>query len=384
MRIAILTQPLRYNFGGILQNYALQTVLKRMGHEVVTLDPHRYNFTLWQHIILILRHAFTRYIRGRRDVPILAEWINDREHDKKTRLLGTNTFKFVDKHIKRKEYWDLTKDVKEGDYNVFVVGSDQTWRWEYNRGMTKLTNMFLDFTKGWKVMRIAYAASFGTNEWEGDAEITKICKNSIKNFDLVTVRESSGIDICKSVFNIEAHHVLDPTLLLTKEDYMKLVERKGRLDTKEGDLYLYLLDENERNLILANTISKEMGLTPYTYTSRACDFHGVHSIEERIQPPIELWLKGFDQAKIVLTDSFHACVFSIIFRKQFYLYVNKDRGMERYTSLFNILGINNRIVYSLEDVKNLKPIDYNKVYKRLKYCQDESYTLLGDALNYKN
>ena len=134
---------------------------------------------------------------------------------------------------------------------------------------------------------------------------------------------------------------------------------------------------------LANTISKEMGLTPYTYTSRACDFHGVHTIEERTQPPIELWLKGFDQAKIVLTDSFHACVFSII-RKQFYLYANKDRGMERYTSLFNILGINNRIVYSLEDVKNLKPIDYNTVYKRLKNCQDESYTLLGDALNYKN
>ena len=384
MRIAILTQPLRYNFGGILQNYALQTVLRRMGHDVVTLDPHRYNFTLWQHIILILRHAFTRYIRGRHDVPILAEWINDREHDKKTRLLGTNTFKFVDKHIKRKEYWDLTKDVKEGDYNVFVVGSDQTWRWEYNRGMTKLTNMFLDFTKGWKVKRIAYAASFGTNEWEGDAEITKTCRDAIKNFDLVTVRESSGTDICKHVFNVEAHHVLDPTFLLTKEDYMELVERKRNLDIKEGDLYLYFLDENENNKELANKMSSEMNLIPYTYTSRACDFHGVHTIEERTQPPIELWLKGFDQAKIVLTDSFHACVFSIIFRKQFYLYVNKDRGMERYTSLFNILGINNRIVYSLEDVKNLKPIDYNTVYKRLKYCQDESYTLLGDALNYKN
>ena len=264
------------------------------------------------------------------------------------------------------------------------MGSDQTWRWEYNRGMTKLTNMFLDFTKGWKVKRIAYAASFGTNEWEGDAEITKTCRDAIKNFDLVTVRESSGIDICKSVFNIEAHHVLDPTLLLTKEDYMELVERKRHLDIKEGDLYLYLLDENERNMNLAHNISEEMGLKPYTYTSRACDFHGVHTIEERTQPPIELWLKGFDQAKIVLTDSFHACVFSIIFRKQFYLYANKDRGMERYTSLFNILGINNRIVYSLEDVRNMKPIDYNTVYKRLKYCQDESYTLLGDALNYKN
>ena len=261
------------------------------------------------------------------------------------------------------------------------MGSDQTWRWEYNRGMTKLTNMFLDFTKGWKVKRIAYAASFGTNEWEGDAEITKTCRDAIKNFDLVTVRESSGIDICKSVFNIEAHHVLDPTLLLTKEDYMELVERKRHLDIKEGDLYLYLLDENERNMNLAHNISEEMGLKPYTYTSRACDFHGVHSLEDRIQPPVELWLKGFDQAKIILTDSFHACVFSIIFHKQFYLYANSDRGMARYTSLFNMLGINNRTVQCIEDVRNMSPIDYDIVHKTLKKNKEESMTLLKETLN---
>ena len=377
MRIAIPTQPLRYNFGGILQNYALQTVLRRMGHKVVTLDPHRYHYKWWQYPILILRHTITRYIRGYHEIPIFAEWFQDKE----IRLLGTNTFNFINRYIHRKEYLDISKDVKEQDYDAFIVGSDQTWRWEYNRGLTKLTNMFLDFTKGWKVMRIAYAASFGTNEWEGDAEITKLCSDAIKVFDLVSVRESSGIDICNNIFNVKAHHVLDPTLLLTKEDYMKLVERKGHLDTKEGDLYLYLLDENERNMNLANTISKEMGLTPYTYTSRACDFHGVHSLEDRIQPPVELWLKGFDQAKIILTDSFHACVFSIIFRKQFYLYTNKDRGMERYTSLFNMLGIDNRSVLSIEDVEKMPPIDYDAVSKRLKHLQEVSSSLLMDTLN---
>lgn len=379
MRIAILTQPLRYNFGGILQNYALQTVLRRMGHEVVTLDPARYHCKWWwQYPILILRHTITRYIRRRHEVPIFAELLQDRE----TKLLGTNTFQFIDEYIQRKEHRSLCKELKANDYDAYVVGSDQTWRCRYNRD--RIQDMFLSFTKGWKVKRIAYAASFGTNEWEGDAEITKICKNSIKNFDLVTVRESSGIDICKSVFNIEAHHVLDPTLLLTKEDYMKLVERKGRLDTKEGDLYLYLLDENEENKQLVKEISEAKGMTPYTYHSKVTDCLHPHTIKERIQPPVELWLKGFDQAKIILTDSFHACVFSIIFRKQFYLYANKDRGMERYTSLFNMLGIKGRSIQSIEDVRNMKPIDYNAVYKRLKYCQDELYTLLGDALNYKN
>lgn len=377
MRIAILTQPLRYNFGGILQNYALQTILRRMGHNVVTLDPHRYHYKWWQYPILILRHIITRYIRGYHEVPIFAEWFKDKE----IRLLGTNTFSFINQYIHRKEYWDLAKDIKEQDYEAFIVGSDQTWRWEYNHGMTKLTNMFLDFTKEWKVKRIAYAASFGTNEWEGDAKITKTCSDAIKNFDLVTVRESSGIDICKNVFNVEAHHVLDPTLLLAKEDYMKLVERGKKLDVKDGDLYLYLLDENEKNMDLANTISKEMGLTPYTYTSRACDFHGDHTLEERIQPPIELWLKGFEQAKLVLTDSFHACVFCIIFRKQFYLYENKDRGTERYTSLLKMLGIKSRFVRTMEDVKRLEPIDYDAVYKRLNNLKEESIHLLNKSLN---
>lgn len=375
MRIAILTQPLRYNFGGILQNYALQTILTRIGHDVVTLDPPRYHCKYWwQYLLLIFRHTFTRYIRGFHDVPIFAELLQDKE----TRLLGTNTFKFVDKYICRKEYWDISKAVKEQDYDAYIIGSDQTWRCRYNRD--RIQDMFLTFTKGWNVKRIAYASSFGKDTWEGNTETTKICREAIKAFDLVSVRESSGIDICKNVFNVDAFHVLDPTLLLKKEDYMNLVESKKDLNTKEGDLYLYLLDENEKNINLANIISKEMNLTPYTYTSRACDFHGAHTLEERIQPPIELWLKGFEQAKLVLTDSFHACVFSIIFRKQFYLYENKNRGTERYTSLFNMLGINNRSVHSVEDVKSMAPIDYGAVYKKLSTLQKDSITLLMSNL----
>lgn len=380
MRIAILTQPLRYNYGGILQNFALQTILRRMGHDVVTLDPQRYRFRWWQYPLLILRHTVTRYIRGYRTVPVLAEWLQDKE----IRLLGTNTFVFIDQYIRRKEYRIIAEDVKGQDNDAFVVGSDQTWRWEYNRGMTKLTNMFLDFTKGWNVKRIAYAASFGTDVWEGDAGITKICKEAIKFFDLVTVRESSGVDICRDVFNVEAHHVLDPTLLLAKEDYMTLVERKGHLDTKVGDLYLYLLDENEENKQLIKEIAETKGMTPYTYHSKVTDSLNPHTIEERIQPPVELWLKGFEQAKIILTDSFHACVFSIIFRKQFYLYGNSQRGLVRYTSLFDQLGINNRFVRTIDDVNNMEDVNYEVVYEHLKVLQDNSIRLFENALGGEN
>lgn len=375
MRIAILTQPLRYNFGGILQNYALQTVLRRMGHEVVTLDPPRYHCKWWwQYLIFIFRHIITRYIRKNRDVTVLTEWL----HDKETKTLGTNTFKFIDYYIQRKEYRNLRQEIKGSDYDAYIVGSDQTWRYRYNR--CRILDMFLDFTKGWKVKRIAYAASFGTNEWEGNEETTKTCREDIKNFDLITVRESSGIDICKSVFSVEAHHVLDPTLLLNKEDYMKLEKRTKNLDTKDGELYLYILDENEENKKLANDIASSKGMKSFTYHSNLTDCQHQHTLEEHMQSPVELWLSGFDQAKVVLTDSFHACVFSIIFRKQFYLYGNTDRGMARYSSLFNMLGINNRIVKTIKDIKNIQDIDYDIVYDKLRSLQQKSTDLLKISL----
>ena len=375
MRIAILTQPLRYNFGGILQNYALQTVLRRMGHEVVTLDPARYICKWWwQYLIFIFRHIITRYIRRNRDVTVLSEWL----HDKEMKTLGTNTFKFIDNYIQRNEYRNLRQEIKGSDYDAYIVGSDQTWRYRYNRW--RLLDMFLDFTKGWNVKRIAYAASFGTDEWEGDAETTNICREAIKDFNLVTVRESSGINICKDVFNVDAQHVLDPTLLLNKEDYMHLVNRMKHLDTKDGELYLYILDENEENKKLANDIASSKGMKSFTYHSNLTNWQQLHTSEEQMQSPVELWISGFDQAKVVLTDSFHACVFSIIFRKQFYLYGNTYRGMARYNSLFNMLGINNRMVKTIEDIKNIQDINYNIVYDKLRSLQQKSTDLLNSSL----
>lgn len=375
MRIAILTQPLRYNFGGILQNYALQTVLRRMGHDVITLDPKRYKCKwFWQYPILIIRHIIARYVKGYQKVPLLADYLKDKE----TKQLGINTFRFIDTYIQRKEYYDSRHDIRKNDFDAFVVGSDQTWRYQYN--YSRIFDMFLCFTKGWNVRRIAYAASFGIDEWEGDSEITKTCSDAIKHFDLVTVREYSGIDICRNVFNIDAQHVLDPTLLLCKDDYISLINERTDLRKKDGELYLYILDENEENKRLASDLVKLTGMQPFTYHSKVTDWKTPHTIEERIQLPVELWLSGFDQAEIVFTDSFHACVFSIIFRKQFYLYANNERGMERYTSLFRMLGINNRAVRCMEDVKNMLPIDYDILHKKLKELQEESIFYFNDIL----
>lgn len=373
MRIAILTQPLRYNYGGILQNFALQTVLKRMGHDVVTLDPPRYHCKWWwQYVILILRHAITRYVRGHRNVPIFSEWLQDKE----TKTLGTNTFKFVDLYIQRKEYKRISKEIKKNDYDAFIVGSDQTWRYRYNSG--RILDMFLAFSKGWNVKRIAYAASFGTDEWECDEETTNICKNALSDFDIVTVREDFGIDICKRVFNVEAHHVLDPTMLLSKGDYIKLVE-EAKVHKSSGNMFCYILDTSEKKESFLQRIASEKKLKPFYMNAIAENIFVSKS--EYIQPPVECWIRGFMDAELVVTDSFHACVFSIIFGKPFVAIGNKERGLVRFQSLLNLFSLEDHLITDVDEYnQNASYAVSKEVLERMDLFRKMSISILSKEL----
>ena len=376
MKVAILTQALRYNFGGILQNYALQTVLRRMGHDVVTLDPRRYKYPEWKyrwmHRCNVLKRRFLGHVNP--------EYKKELKIRQRTQTYGTHTFPFIDNYIRRKEYGDLTKEIGSRDYVAYIVGSDQVWRPKYNKWYTQLGNMFLDFTQGWDVRRISYAASFGTEEWEFTSEETQMGKTLLAHFDAVSVREDSGISLCRQYFDKEAVHVLDPTLLLDKSDYSTLINQ-STAKGKPGDLYVYILDETEQSQRLLQDMAQEKGLTPYTYNSRVNDANrDSHELADKVQPPVELWLKGFDQAKYVITDSFHACVFSIIFQKQFFLLTNEDRGLSRYRSLFNLLGTGDRCVKNLSDVDKMGEIDYNQVSQRLEKLRGDSMLFLERAL----
>lgn len=345
MRIAILTQPLRYNYGGILQNFALQTVLRRMGHDVVTLDPCRYlAIHWWQYLLFAARHLAANLLKGY-DIPLCKEY----NIDCKKRKMGRYTFPFIDRHIRYRGYKDLKNDVRPTDYDVYIVGSDQVWRGLYN---TNLTNMFLDFTEGWSVKRFAYAASFGTNQWEGTPEETDKCKLLLQQFDMVTVREDTGVELCKNIFDVEAIQVLDPTLLLTQEDYVHELQLE-LVPKSPGNLLVYILDYDEEKQKTVEVIAEEKHLTPFRVNS---DYENLKApVEKRIQPPIEQWVRGFYDADYVVTDSFHACAFAIIFNKPFTVCFNRERGSTRFESLFKLLEIvpkkmgNNIFTCSLPD-----------------------------------
>ena len=370
MRIAILTQPLRYNFGGILQNYALQTVLKRMGHKVVTLQPDTSMRISWRRFLLVFPARVIRFLLGKSDVIRY-----EQNYNKINRTIATHTRKFVEANINIRKYRNI-RTLSEKDYDMIVVGSDQVWRPCYNNSFfSTIENSFLDFAKTWSVKRIAYAASFGTDSWEFSEDETTTCSELIKLFDAVSVRERSGIELCKNKFGVDAVHLLDPTLLLKKEDYVNLIENSRNTTKPTGELMCYILDETYDKKMLIARIAHEKNLTPFKANAQTDDVNA--SLSDRIQLPVEQWLRNFQEAEFVVTDSFHACVFSIIFNKPFVVVGNKKRGMSRFQSLLEMFELKDHLLYSIDGYQSTRQYDIPDItYEKLSDMCEKSYKFL--------
>lgn len=344
MRIGILTLPLHTNYGGILQAYALQTVLERMGHEVCLIEKKRkpFRLPLWK-APLVYGKRVLKNLAGH-PYPIFYEQKVNREEP----ITRQNTDLFIKRYIKRRIVNDFS-ELKESDFDAIVVGSDQIWRPKYFNG--NIEDAYLKFAEGWNIKRIAYAASFGTDEWEYTAAQTKECARLLKQFDAVSVREASGVDLCRKHFGVEARHVLDPTMLLSAEDYIRLFEAAGTPQST-GRLLCYILDETPEKATLIERIAKERKLATFRINSKVED--KTAPITERIQPPVEQWLRGFHDAELVVTDSFHACVFSILFHKPFFVVGNKKRGLSRFTSLLGMFGLEDRLISTVTETDSFE------------------------------
>lgn len=371
MKIGILTHPLRFNYGGLLQNYALQSVLRQMGHEPITLDvPHIRKINKKTFFKDILKRLYYRYILHLQ-VHIFEEWRYNRLYP----IMMQNLQPFINSNIEKIEVKNF-RTLSERDFDALIVGSDQVWRRIY---MPDIYKEYLNFAENWEIKRISYAASFGTDKWEYTPEETTECKRLIQKFDAVSVREVSGISLCKKHFDVNAIHVADPTLLLTKDDYCKLFEGKDLVTHRNG-LLTYFLDQRQENETLTNYIAKFLDLYPFNVNSKY-DTPGFHPIEECIQPSVESWLKGFNDAKFVLTDSFHACVFAIIFNKHFFVFGNTKRGLSRLESLLGMFGLSNRMIYNIEDLKNKNMvIDWKQINAILRDQRETSMRFLQENL----
>ena len=369
MEILILTQPLHTNYGGLLQAYALQQILKGMGHDVVTdrLGVVR-KLPLWNRALRFLYHAVQFCIlKNYRYYPYRYLFVSFDKESKAKRSISINTERFVNTHI---DTIDLLTRSNESvidavrQFDAIVVGSDQVWR----ATMSDIPTYFLSFTKAINVKRIAYAASFGTDDLNEYSKMDmKIASESIKLFDAVSVREKSGVHLCRDYFKMDAVHVLDPTMLLSKDDYLKLIEEEDK-PCSENILLTYVLDRTQEKNDIIQRVGEALHLTSCENGAVKYFSNVVESnVSECIYPSVSRWVAGFRDAQFVVTDSFHGTVFSIIFNKPFVAILNSQRGSSRFISLLSVLGLENRLISTTNDLleEHLKPIDYTEVNKIL-------------------
>lgn len=354
MKVGILTQHFHKNYGGILQNWALQQVLLQMGHDPLTFEHD----TCYSRLRWLLRSA--KQVCKRNSFASLPTY------PYKGRVGHKPFINFIVKNIRSVTVHTFTPEIeRRHKCGAFIVGSDQVWRPAFNLG--RLYNMYLDFASN-HVRKISYAASFGVTEWEYTADETKRCRELAEQFDAISVREDSAISLCREYLGVEAKCVLDPTLLLNKEEYMSLCKD---VVICNHFIFVYALHLNDKILSFANELAIEKQLDVKVLLAG-----------DALQPDdsIQQWIAMFRDADYVVTDSFHGMAFSIIFNKTFYIFKNESGGVARYYSLLNMLGLDDRIV---DDKVKSSPndIDWEIANKKLEEMKQKSLQFLKDSLS---
>lgn len=350
MKIAILTLPFHTNYGGVLQAIALQSSLLRLGHDVYVLDVYYWTNakkSLIQVKASKLYHSLICFVNGQSKVK------------KKINNSICNL-------VKTKKY-NSFNDIRETDFDAIVVGSDQIWKASY---IPDIKNAFLDFAKGWDIHRIAYAASFGSDVWCYNPVQTAVCADLLRDFEFVSVREKSAVKLCHDYFGVEARFVADPTLLLSKEDYSKLLNVK--IGSSNGTLLAYFLESNEmiENAIMSLSDDNNLSLVSVKPNLKSSN---------RILPSIREWLQCIIDADIVITDSFHASVFSVIFGKPF-IVIAYEKRKARIESFLQTFGYDNHILSGNAPIQDM--MDMFKRIKEIKPAISAANPHIQNSINY--
>ena len=377
MKIGILTQPLHNNYGGLLQAFALQVVMKRLGHEVWTVDfwkvDRKKGLRFYPRIIKsILIRAVQRYLLGR-SVSVWV-WPTNSNNRKFTRHMR----RFVEENIKTTSKINNSPQLsllKEYHFDAYVVGSDQVWRPEYS---PNLLHFFLDFlSDDTMVKRISYAASFGVEDWEFTPEETVVCAGLAQKFDAISVREDSAIELCRKYLEVPAVHVLDPTMLLDKDDYTALVNEDG-IPEFNAEIISYVLDATPEKKNIINAISEVIGVNACFVNNAMSGYH------DNVFPPVTQWIRGYMDTDFVITDSFHGTVFSIIFNRPFIAIGNEERGLTRFVSLLKMFDLENRVLHSADQITTElinEKIDWDRVNSILSQKRQEALVFLTASLS---
>jgi TPR repeat protein len=344
-----LVTALSHNYGGNLTYYALFRYLKSLGKTVLIIDrrkdspapPHSDPFRTFE------------------KVPYLSwEVCNNIKNKKELRELNNKC-------------------------DLFLLGSDQMLHPNFILKFGEHTCM--NWVYSYKP-KIAYAASYGKDTFEGTSEFKSAVGEMLRRFDHFSVRERSAVELSKRIFDVDAVQVLDPVFMLNADEYLEF-SSNGKIKFPEKYIGAYILDPNEhKSKMLKDVASRNdlpVSIVKDTYADLKKYFHYGLTPLENVK--VEDWVNNIANCEVFVTDSFHGACFAIIFKKPVIILDNPLRGSTRISSLVDMFGLRKVLVDSTEYVLDdllleSKSIDWRKIHKKLRLEIKHSKTWLNEAL----
>lgn len=347
MKVAIITLVGDFNYGNRLQNYALQEILIALGMDVSTIDNQKQSF------VNRLKEHMVERVKGKKQL----KSISDMRREKNLRDFT-------------KRYIHMAKaDFTSNDFDCFVVGSDQVWNpsfWGtdtecYSAKRYLLRN--IDESK-----RVAYAASFGVEElsvfW------MPVFQKELSKFHAISVREVSGVEIVEKACGKRAEVVLDPTLVLPKEKWNQMAA-----DVQEDNYVLtfFLGEITQQKQQYIERISREHRFRIINVSNKKDKYYSCRP---------EVFLGLIKKAKLVITDSFHATVFSIVFHTPFLSLTREQRDYCKMSSRLETLleTVNMTDRYNNMSIDNPFSCSFDNVDSLIEKRRENSFLFLKNAL----
>lgn len=338
--IGIITFHRAHNYGAFLQVYALQNQVKRLNNDCVVINYNDKNIMKSYKLFKISKNPI-KFMKL-----FLASLKNYKRNKKRYDNFNNCINENLNLTIPYNSFDKLEKEYPKLD--CYITGSDQVWNSNITKGLQD--SYTLNFGEQ-KTIRISYAASIGNSTLTND-EIEQY-RTKISKLNYVSVREEDAKNMLETIIDKQIEVVLDPTLLNTKQEWENIINKENVNCENEKYILAYVVEKDEEYVKIVNYLSQKTGLRVIHF---AREDNGIENVirSAYTDNPFE-FVNLIKNAEYVVCTSFHATVFSIIFNKKFFVVPHKKTG-SRVTNLLDKMRIENRIVYTLDEFKN---IDYN-------------------------
>lgn len=379
LKIGIITHYLNStNYGGNLQAYALCAYLNKQGYEAKQISYNRALDTPRPKSLISRAKRFLRKTQQnivKLPLNIKTAYIRSELSQRENAVLAFN------RSIPHTDIFTAETIASIVDkFDVFITGSDQVWN-----PLAVCSAYLLDFVNSDKACKMSYAASISVPELS--EEVTERYKNSLKDYSAISVREKQAVELIQPHAEQRVEWVLDPTLLLDSEDWKSIASERFK---DYSYIFCYFLGDSSEQRKIAEEYAKKHNLEIYTipYLNgefRKCDKSFGNRKLFDISP--EDFIGLISNAKYVFTDSFHAVVFSLIFKKQFVVFdrIIKQSLGSRIKDLTDMFDVGERFCdtsdkFSLDYVEALNDINYSQAFLKYKKMKENSAVYLTNNL----